>query len=251
MEVAIDKNLAEFVGILLGDGSIGKYRCQNKNGKNKIYRRIKITGNAQEDLLYYKLSVIPLFRKLFNKEPLLRFKKGEKTCELLLFDRRVFNYLTNDLGMKLAPKKDRAIIPKEVLTKDLENYLLRGYFDTDGSLVLDKQNYKKHSYPRLEIKSAPAPMRQQFLNILKKHGYRFIISPKDRKTNDVLRIQINGKTMLKKWLKEVGFNNPRHKTKYLIWKRYGFCPPHTEISERFQILKGTLDPYILERERSK
>ncbi len=38
----------------------------------------------------------------------------------------------------------------------------------------------------------------------------------------------------------IGSHNPKHITKYMIAERFGFCPPHTTLAERQQILKGEL-----------
>ncbi|MBI2106952.1 hypothetical protein HYT57_03130 [Candidatus Woesearchaeota archaeon] len=43
------------------------------------------------------------------------------------------------------------------------------------------------------------------------------------------------------WFNEIGFNSSKHLTKYDIWKRFGFCPPYTNILERQKILDETID----------
>lgn len=50
-------------------------------------------------------------------------------------------------------------------------------------------------------------------------------------------VVIVGKKNLNKWMSIIGFNNRKHKTKYLIWKLYGFCPPKTILSQREKALK--------------
>jgi len=48
---------------------------------------------------------------------------------------------------------------------------------------------------------------------------------------------------VKKWFNIIGSNNPKHITKFLVWKKYGFCPPRTTIKERQKFLKGVSDPF--------
>ena len=48
---------------------------------------------------------------------------------------------------------------------------------------------------------------------------------------------------LEYWMKSIGFNSRKHLTKYLIWKKSGFCPPYTSLPQREQILNEELDPY--------
>lgn len=54
-------------------------------------------------------------------------------------------------------------------------------------------------------------------------------------------INLNGLSNLNLWFKEIGFNSSKHLTKYEIWKRFGFCPPNTNIIERRNILKGKIN----------
>ena len=46
-----------------------------------------------------------------------------------------------------------------------------------------------------------------------------------------------------KWIKDIGFKNPKHYTKVKIWKKFGFCPPNTKIMERKKILNNEINPY--------
>lgn len=55
-------------------------------------------------------------------------------------------------------------------------------------------------------------------------------------------INLNGRNNLVNWMKNIGFRNPKHLTKYSIWKKFGFCPPNTTILERRQILRDDIDP---------
>ena len=41
----------------------------------------------------------------------------------------------------------------------------------------------------------------------------------------------------------VGIKNPVKFTRYLIWKKFGFCPPNTTLQQRQDILNGKLDIY--------
>lgn len=228
----LDYDLAEFVGVLLGDGSIGRYECR-AGDKIKIQHRVKVTGDAEEDLPYFKKFLFPLMKKLFGKEPLLRFKRKEQTAELTFFGKELYEFLIG-LGMVSSPKRNRAIIPPFIFDKNLEIHFLRGLFDTDGCLVFDKQHRDIHYYPRIEIKMLPCPMREQLLSILSKLGFRYIISTQP---NESLRIQMNGRKILEKWIDVVKFNNQKHTTKYKIWRRWGYYTPNTTLKQRIDILR--------------
>ena len=83
--------------------------------------------------------------------------------------------------------------------------VLRGYFETDGCLVTANNNGT--IYPRLEMKVSPSTMQKQFIAILKKYKFSFgVYQIGDGK----VRIQLNGKPQLEKWIKSVGFSNQKH-----------------------------------------
>ena len=46
----------------------------------------------------------------------------------------------------------------------------------------------------------------------------------------------------KRWIKEIGFKNPKHMTKIQLCAKYGFCPPNTTIKQRIGMIKGNLNP---------
>ena len=55
-------------------------------------------------------------------------------------------------------------------------------------------------------------------------------------------IILNGIKNLEKWLNTIGIGNPTKYSRFLIWKKYGFCPPNTMYTERLKILKGLINP---------
>ncbi len=198
-----DKNLAELIGILLGDGSIGIYKCKTKN-KISMQHRVKITLNSIDDL-DYSIFVSNLIQSLFGVIPLKRIRKNEKSLDLLCFNKDIVRFLIDDIGMALSPKWDRAKIPDFCFENNLELFALRGYFDTDGCVSIVNNNGKL--YPRLEMKVCPSPMQQQFIDILRKHNFRFGAY---KIGNGKVRIQMNGLGELKKWSRLVGFSNKKN-----------------------------------------
>jgi len=195
---AMNAKFAEFVGILLGDGSLGRYGSQY---------RIKITTNANEK--EYHSHILQLIENLFGIKALKRKRKGEDTVDILIFKKDLFNFLTNFIGLKIAPKKNRAIIPKIFINTKLEIDILRGYFDSDGCVAIVNNNGTK--YPRIEMKICQSPMQKQFINIIKKLGFRFGCYQIE---NGAVRIQINGKEQLKKWNNIVRFSNSKNIVRY-------------------------------------
>lgn len=98
--------LAEFVGILLGDGSIGIYKC--KSGKEiKTQHRLQISTNSVDDKEYI-LYLEKIIEELFGIKPNKFFRKGENTCDVRVFHRDIIKFLLNDIGMVISPKWNRA-----------------------------------------------------------------------------------------------------------------------------------------------
>ena len=202
-----DKRLAEFVGILLGDGSIGIYRCKNGNRTTTQYR-VKISLNSKDELIYASF-IENLLEKLFGIRPFRSIRKNENTLDLLIFGRTFVNFLMNVIGLSLSPKKDNAIIPKFYMRNKLELSILRGYFDTDGCVAIVNNNGTL--YPRLEMKICRSPMQSQFIEILERNNFRFGAYVID---NDNIRVQLNGLKELKKWNELVGFSNSKNSERY-------------------------------------
>lgn len=208
------KDIAELIGILLGDGSIGIYKCKAEN-KIKIQHRIKISLHAEDDMEYSKY-ITSLMKRIFSSRPLIRIRKGEKTLDILLFGKQHVNFLLNEVGMKVSPKWDSARIPNSFTEGQIGNMVLRGYFDTDGCVALVNNNGT--FYPRLEMKICPSPMRKQFIDMLKVRGFRFGAY---QLQNDETRIQINGVKQLEKWYKEIGFSNSKNSKKAEMFVKSG------------------------------
>ena len=187
------EKLAELVGILLGDG----YLSSSTN-------RVKISFNSKDDVEYISY-VNNLLVELFDVKPILKQRVNENTAELYIFKRDIIRFLINNVGMKVSPKWNNAVIPSQFLSSKLDLQVLRGYFDTDGCLVTANNNGT--IYPRLEMKVSPSPMQKQFIAILKKYKFSFgVYQIGDGK----VRIQLNGKPQLEKWIKSVGFSNQKH-----------------------------------------
>ena len=192
-------NLAEFVGILLGDGSI----CL-KNINSKCHNRLKITLDSNTDKEYITY-VSDLIENIFEIKPQINKRKNENAVDLFIFNKDIIGFLINNVGLKLSPKWNRALIPETFLKNNLDLMVVRGYFDTDGALVTANNNGT--IYPRLEMKVCPSPMQSQFIAILTKYKLKFGAYQIGK---GKIRIQLNGKGELKKWINLIGFSNQKN-----------------------------------------
>ena len=188
--------IAELIGILLGDGYIDK--------KSK---RVKISFNSKDDADYLDY-VRKLIEQTFEVKVIVKYRKNENTAELFIFNKEFTELLTKEIGLKFSPKWNNAKIPRKYCSGDLALDVLRGYFDTDGCVV--KTNNNGTLYPRLEMKISPSPMQNQFINILRTQKFSFGVYKIGKSK---VRVQMNGKVQLKKWCNEVGFSNKKHRNK--------------------------------------
>lgn len=202
-----DPLLAEFVGILLGDGMIGRYECDRGDGSFSIQHCVKVTLSSEET--GYQGYFEKMFRGLFSIRPSSNKRKNEFTYDIRCFQKELFDFLVEEGGLETSPKWNTAKFPEIFIYQEkLAKKVLRGYFDTDGSVVLTDNNGKL--YPRLEMKIFPSPMQIQFIEVLDSLGFRFVAYEIGK---DKIRVQMNGETQLAKFENEVGINNPKHFSK--------------------------------------
>lgn len=126
-------------------------------------------------------------------------------------------------------------IKEEFLSWKKSKHILRGIFETDGSLFFSKSknSYNLSYYPRLAIKTASSVLSTQILNILSLRSFK-VHTYEDGKINV---IYLSGSKMLDKWVNEIGFSSDKNRTKYELWKKLGFYIPYTSLKKRKELLK--------------
>ena len=235
--------LAEECGIHLGDG----YMRIQKN-KYGIHYEYHYSGHANDDSNYI-LYVKQLMKRLYG----LNFSHEKSKGNKFFMSYNVKNLVNFKLGigMPLSPKIN-VLIPNWIKKNNKFNSkFLRGIFDTDGSLTFKSQNGNLHTYPNISISLKDKYLIEQLIVILNNLGFKCCACHHkkfDKRTNKHSinwDININGILNLEKFIQVIGFKNRKHITKYLIWKKFGFCPIHTTLKDREDILLGKLNPYKL------
>jgi hypothetical protein len=136
---------------------------------------------------------------------------------------------------------------------------VRGLFDTDGSVFCQRDytkyandfNFKHHIKIRVRIGSVSEILVNQIFDLLIELKFKCVkrkIKRKfshNRNNHDMYMLEINSLESINKFFNELKPSNQRHLTKYQIWKKFGFCPPNTTITQRKDILKNKLNPYKL------
>ena len=217
------EKLAEFLGILLGDGNL-----------NKSSNCITIVGSLEE-LDYYNNYVIPIIESLFEVKPKLRYRKDRNAIYLDFNSKQVMDYLSKELGLVRGNKR-YAHVPEIVKNSSKAiPHFLRGVFDTDGCLKFSKQTSQKNYYPRIQFCFSNAPFAHEVKELLEKIGFKLGMW-KDLRFNGLIFYQISGSDNLEKWMSIVDSGNPVQKTKYQMWKKYGSYIPKSSLKSRMEAL---------------
>ncbi len=150
-----DKSLAEFIGIILGDGTVSEYH-------------IAITLNSVSDK-EYSVYVKTLIEKLFGLEPKVYFRKNNNVLNIVVARKRLVAFLVR-LGLPKGNKLKHGLsIPDWIKDqKDLSQACVRGLMDTDGSVYDHEYSVrgKKYKYKKMSFTSASETLRNDFMQIL-------------------------------------------------------------------------------------
>jgi len=191
------KDLAEFVGIVLGDGSISK-------------SQVTITLHQKDDKEYSEF-VVELIKKLFNV-PVGTYKR--KHCLAVNYNvshSELVRFCVETLGLKQGNKiKQRVDIPDWVKqNKSYSIACVRGLLDTDGCVFTHryKVNGKWYSYKKIAFTSYSKPLRQSVFNIFKNNGVNSRLS----RNRDV---RVDSIEDVQSYFKIFGFHNPKHLRRY-------------------------------------
>ncbi len=195
--------LAEFYGIMLGDGNLTKI----KSYKIGTYQ-IRVVGDSRYDNSYLTNYVAPLIRKLFSVEVKFYKYKNQNALSLNVYGRQLVDFLIFK-GFKPGDKiRSQVSIPNWIkINTSFLKACLRGLYDTDGSAYkLTNQN----SY-QICFTNYNSTLLNDVRNSLLSFG---IGVSKISKGRD---ITITRKSELLKFLNEVGFSNFKHLDKVKKW----------------------------------
>jgi len=214
LNIEINDDLAEVVGIFLGDGSIGHYI--DSRGKNLFKMEISFNGIDEKPYLIY---VDSLLQKVFIKKPYFYQRKNQKAAVLIYRDKNLYYYLLS-IGLKSGNKiKNQVGVPNWIKQNDsFKLRCLKGLFDTDGSIFIDK----RYNSIMLEFRNHSQPLLDDFRKMCKEAG----INPSPEGNN---RVKIQSKRDVKnflecvqpfKWLIKLKYNdNLVEKLEYKIKRK--------------------------------
>jgi intein/homing endonuclease len=245
MMVEMTSELSEICGIHAGDG----YMRLRERSKGEV----DISGHIEEKD-YYDAHVIPLFNQVFGLD--IKGKHFSRGSYGFVSYKQEIRETLVSLGFPLGKKSKSVKVPDFILKSgDFKIYgaFLRGLFDTDGNLSFRKSyeginKFNKHynHYPTLKIVTISKDLAEGVIKLLHELDIVFNYHCQDSKKPNENRnyiITISGIDGLDRWMNFVGMKNSVKLTRYLIWKKFGFCPTKTNLGQREDILNGRLDLY--------
>jgi len=186
-------DLAEFCGILIGDGGLTKYQ-------------VKITLNSITDKPY-SIFVKKLIKKLFCEDPKLYPVRDTRALNICVSRIDLVSFLTT-LGIKLGNKLKQEVSMPEWVRKSKKYTIacIRGMVDTDGCVIHETHTIKgkKYRYYRLNLSSSSPKLIEQTKLALEELGFH----PKVR--NKGKSVQLENLEEICDYFKRVGTHNPKH-----------------------------------------
>lgn|SRR3989344_7497623 len=238
--------LAEFMGILMGDGHLGIYIKPNVR---PLYG-LEISGDMNEDKEYFPYFA-RLFRHLFCTKLHISFDEPKNTVKSRINSKAILTYF-RALDMPIGNKNDNARVPKIILRASIEvkSAFLRGIADTDFSLTFKWRKKTLHSYPVIQASFKSPQLVADLCDLLASLGIHYTshvernFDMRIHKWDVKHSIYIRGHENLLHWMNSIGFSNKKHMSKYEIFKTYGMVPPNTTLLERKYILAGLIRPEV-------
>ena len=209
----ITPELAEETGWHIGDGSMNYYN--NKGYRKGVYQ---LRGHIEDDKPHYIERVKPLFKQLYGIDISLRYMPSTRVFGFQIWNNDLVRF-KEKMGLPLG-KKFHVSIPEVFLKKkELTKAIIRGIFDTDGGIYLEKKNNKL--YPKLYITTISKKLAYQLLELLNSLNFRTTVYSQlydsDFNRQRCYRVNIRGVEMFHKFMKEIGPKNSKHMAKYSIF----------------------------------
>lgn len=183
--------LAEFIGILLGDGCIQP-------------GQVSITLNSVADKKYIDY-VSQLITSLFAYSPTIRSRAPVKATTILISGKDFTDKLVKN-GMKVGDKvKQQVDVPRWIKkSPELSRWCLRGLMDTDGGIFTHTYAVKgkSYSYLKTNFTNASQPLLNFVYRVFKDNGFH----PDNKRFR---KVWLYSQDESKRYLKVIGSSNER------------------------------------------
>lgn len=189
-------NLAEFIGIMIGDGNISPYQ-------------VSIAVNMTDDADYV-IYISQLVEILFHVRPSIYYRT-KSNCTIISVSSVALVELLLEQGLPMGDKIRGGVSIPEWISQN-KTYLvacLRGIFDTDGGIYFEKhkRGEKVYEYVRLSYTSGSPTLLEAIHLSLQRLGF-------DAKKRGRDRVRVEKFADIEKYFKIVGSSNTKHYVRY-------------------------------------
>ncbi len=197
-------DLAEFLGILYGDGCLVKCNFG-----------VDVSGDKRSDILFHKNKVGPLIKKLFNLE--VKFQIQKNCIHTRLHSKVLNEFLSKVYFFPIGEKKTKMRIPPQIYQRDeYKLAFLRGLFDTDGGI-----DYHHFRCSQLHYTCYDAAFLKEVFDLFKSLNFNVKLAKRD--------VKMFERSEIARFFKEVSPANPKHTYKYQKFLETGMVPRHRDI----------------------
>ncbi|MEK6907533.1 MAG: LAGLIDADG family homing endonuclease [Nanoarchaeota archaeon] len=204
------EELAEETGLHIGDGTMNFYKNGNKNRGSYALR-----GHIIDDKEHYNKIIKSLYYQIYGLNISLRDMPKDGVYGFQKWSDSLVTFKHNILGLTLGKKLNISIPKIFTLKEELVTSVIRGVFDTDGSIYLEPKRGKL--YPRIEISTISKKLGYQLNILINRLGLRstiYLELVKNPNWNNKYKINIRGKEMLNRWMQIINPHNPKHIKKF-------------------------------------
>lgn len=189
-------NLAEFVGVMLGDGGISD-------------NQVVVTLHSTDDAAYGRF-VTALITKLFEVPVSVIKRKNNNANNYVVSRVELVRFCTNKLKLVKGNKvRQQADVPGWIKkNKKFRIDCLRGLVDTDGCVFYHTYTSqgKRYSYKKISFTNRSFPLLRSVHQILASLGIKSRISGSD--------VRLDSRDAVERYMKTVGTHNPKHLKRY-------------------------------------
>ena len=183
------QDLAEFFGILLGDGSLNRFQC-----------RIYLSSKPDDDYAHY---IVGLITRLFSYKASLIKSRREKMFTIMISGVNFINFLCSK-GLHIGNKvKQQVSVPPWISSNtEFAKACIRGLIDTDGCFAIHRYsvNGKKYSYPKIVFSNRSLPLLEFVYAGLEHLGF-------NPKKSAKYQVWLHNQREVQRYMREIGSRN--------------------------------------------
>jgi hypothetical protein len=205
---SLSSELAELIGIIMGDGHVGRY-ISNKKENRFIHYVIEIYGHSDEER-YYTGRVCDLFKEIFNIDLTIYHYKRQKCLRVRVGSKAIYSFFANII--KVPQQKKNVSVPSCIKKSNLlcKAAFLRGLTDTDFCCTI---KHKPNPYPVIQGGFSSYSLVKDCSLIFDELGIKVnvqkekVYHKRTKKYYQSNRLYINGHKRIIKFSDVIGFNN--------------------------------------------